>query len=151
MHLCVCRYISLEMLFIYIVAIKRLYDVTWKRINNTLEFTCEIACRTPLISGCAVILSNGLKGGQSLNMTGMIEAIAPHYVTVVINNVDPLLSYTFSASVVVIMNTTLIYSTLVRGIVPACKLYHSYAVLYTLLHLNTYSLSCSLCTVYHHV
>ena len=98
-------------------------------------FTCEIACRTPLISGCAVILSNG-RGGQSLNMTGMIEAIEPHYVTVVIDNVDPLLSYTFSASVVVTMNTTVINSTLVKGIIPAYKLYHSYVVLYTLLTLK---------------
>ena len=98
-----------------------LYDVTWRRANNdsALEFTCEVACRTPSISGCSVVLSNLGGGGTSSVVTGMIEAIAPRHVTVVIN---PMMSYQYFASVVVIVNRTIITSRVIRRIIPAlCK------------------------------
>ena len=108
-----------------LLAMTYLYDVTWRRINNdnTLEFTCEVACRTPSISGCAVILSNPPGGAEtSLLVTGMIEAIAPLHVTVVIDNVDPMISYFYTASALVIVNRTIISSIHIRRIIPAlCK------------------------------
>ena len=98
-----------------------LYDVTWRRINNdgALEFTCEVACRTPSVSGCNVVLSN-LGGGKTSSVgTGMIEAIAPRLLIVVINNVDPTISYTYFASAVVIVNRTIISSAVIRRFIPA--------------------------------
>ena len=105
-----------------LIASTYLHNVTWRRINNdnTLEFTCEVACRTPLISGCAVVLRNPPGGTEiSTFVTGMIEAIAPRHVTVVIDNVDPMISYFYSASALVIVNRTSISSPLIRGIIPA--------------------------------
>ena len=104
------------------IATQVLHSVTWRRINITaLEFTCEIACKTPLISGCVVVLCGG--GGQSTAITGMAEAIAPRYVSVVITNLNLLCSYSFSASALVIVNRTFINTNIVRGrILPAaCK------------------------------
>jgi len=100
-----------------------LYNVTWRRINNdnTLEFTCEVACRTSSLFGCSVVLNSG-GGGTSSVVTGMIEAIASRHVTVVINNVDPLMSYLYYAGALVIVNRTIITSNLIRRIIPAlCK------------------------------
>ena len=105
------------------IATQVLHNVTWRRINiTTLEFTCEIACRTPLISGCFVVLRAG-GDGQSTAITGMAEAIAPRYVSVVITNLNLLRSYFFSASALVIVNSTIITTNRVRGrILPAaCK------------------------------
>ena len=85
-----------------------------------MEFTCEVACRTPSISGCSVVLSNPPGGGEiSSLVNGMIEAIAPRYVTVVIYNVDPMRSYFYSASALVIVNRTIISSPHIRRIIPA--------------------------------
>jgi len=106
----------------FLVAIL-LYNVTWRRINNdgALEFTCEVACRTPSISGCSVVLSNA-GGSTSTLVNGTIEAIAPRYVTIVIDNVDPMRSYEYSASALVIVNRTIIISRFIRRIIPAlCK------------------------------
>ena len=37
-------------------------------------------------------------------ITGLIEDIRPRFVTVIINNVDPLISYMYAASGLVIVN-----------------------------------------------
>jgi len=111
--------------WIYKIAFQHLYNVTWKRINITaLEFTCEVACRTSSIDGCTVLLDGGDSGiGYSSNITGMIEAITPRYVTVVISNLDPMLSYSYSATVLVVINMTIIHTYDRRGKIPAaiCK------------------------------
>ncbi|XP_065914326.1 uncharacterized protein [Dysidea avara] len=52
-------------------------------------------------------------------ITGLIEDIGPRFVTVVINNVDPMRSYLYSASALGIVNRTIIFTTPVRGRIPA--------------------------------
>ena len=121
-----CSYLTNEcahiiILFLFLAA-EHLYDVTWRRINNnnSLEFTCEVACRTSRISGCSVVLSNPPGGsGTSIVVNGSIEDIRPRFVTAVINNVDPMRSYMYSASALVIVNKTSISSKLIRRIIPA--------------------------------
>ena len=78
-----------------------------------------MACRTPSISGCSVVLSNPGGGGRSNVTTGLIEDIRPRFVTVVINNVDPMRSYDYRASALAIVNSTIIGTTLVKGRIPA--------------------------------
>ena len=85
-----------------------LYNVTWTRVNNTtLEFTCEVACRTP-ITGCTINLdsSDGYnKGFGSLNIVnGSAEAICSRLVIVVVNDVDPTAECTYIASPIAIVN-----------------------------------------------
>ena len=84
-----------------------------------MEFTCEVACRTPSISGCSVVLNNPGGGGMSFVVTGLIEDISPRFVTVVIHNVDLMISYTYTASSTVIVNKTSITSNVVKGRIPA--------------------------------
>ena len=49
----------------------------------------------------------------------MNEAIASHHVTIVTTNLDPMLPYSYSASVIVIMNTTIYGAYDVRHKIPA--------------------------------
>jgi len=106
---------------IFFVVTRYLYDATWRRINNnTLEFTCEVACRTPSITECNVVLSN-LGSGRSNMFTGQLEDISSRFatITVVIDNVDPMRSYMYSAGAIAIANGELISTTLIRGEIPA--------------------------------
>jgi len=106
-----------------LLAIQYLHSVTWRRINiNSLTFSCEITCRTPSIAGCSIVLSSPGEGAMSSAITGTIEAIAPRYATVHINNVDPMLSYTFTASALVTVNRTITTSNIITGNLSAlCK------------------------------
>ena len=83
-----------------------------------MEFKCEIACRTSSISGCNVVLSNS-GGGKTSSVNVSTEDIKPQLATVVINNVDPMRSYMYFASAVVIVNRTIITTPVIRGIIPA--------------------------------
>ena len=73
-------------------------------------------------------------------ITGLIEDIGPHFVTVVINNVGPMIPYDYRASAFVIVNSTIIFTTIVRGRIPAliippttCKIANlNIIVLYTI-------------------
>ena len=61
-----------------------LYNVTWTRVNNTtVEFTCEVACRTP-ITACNINLdgSDGAnKGfGSSDIINGSANAISSRFI-----------------------------------------------------------------------
>ena len=100
-----------------------LYNVTWTRVNDaTLEFTCEMACRTP-ITGCNINLdsSDGSnKGSSSSNIVnGSNEAINSRFVTVVVNDVDPTANCTFTASPVAIVNGVSVSFNSIMGIIPA--------------------------------
>ena len=85
-----------------------------------MEFTCEVACRTPSISECNVVLSN-FETGRSNMFTGQIEDISSRFATIifVIDNVNPMRSYQYSVGAIVIANRVLISTTLIRGEIPA--------------------------------
>lgn len=104
------------MILFTLAVVGYIYDATWKRINNKeVEVTCEVACRTPSISGCSVVLGDG---GASTNIVGSIANIGPRFVTVAVKNLDPMQSYNYRAGAIVIVNRTSITSPLVNGIVP---------------------------------
>ena len=91
--------------------------------NTTLEFTCEVACRTPII-GCNINLegSDGSnKGfGSSNIVNGSDEAISSRFITVVVNDVDPTAECTYIATPVApIIGGTSVAFNGIRGIIPA--------------------------------
>jgi len=105
----------------YVIVYQYLYNVAWRRINlTTLEFTYELACRTPSIVGCSILLDGGSGGIEYLsNITEINAAIASHNVTIITTNLDPMLPYSYSASVVVITNSTMYNVYDVRQKIPA--------------------------------
>ena len=109
--------------FISVIAGTPLYNVTWTRVNNTtIEFTCEVACRTP-ITGCNINLegSDGSnKGfGSSNNVNGSAEAISSRFVIVVVNDADPTAEYTYIASPIAIVDGASLSFNGITGIIPA--------------------------------
>ena len=91
-----------------ITVAQQLYNVAWRRANDTsLQFICEVACRSQLINGCSVTLDasthTGLRNDKitllssSTDISGDIEAIAPRLVTIHFNNINPNLRYEYSA------------------------------------------------------
>ena len=102
-----------------------IYNATWTRVNDTtLEFTCEVACRTPAITGCHVRLvdnsdmSNEVSG-TLFNVNGSDEDISSHFVTVLVTDVDPTVEWTFTATPVAIVNRVGISLNGFMGIIPA--------------------------------
>ena len=109
--------------FISVIVGTPLYNVTWTRVNNTtIEFTCEVACRTP-ITGCNINLgsSDGSnKGfGSSNNVNGSAEAISSRFVIIVVNNVDPTAECTYIASPIAIVDGVSLSFNGITGIIPA--------------------------------
>ena len=105
------------------IADNPLYNVTWTRVDNTtVEFTCEVACRTP-ITGCNINLDNGdraSKGSGSSNIvSGSADAISSRFLTVVINDIDPTEDCTYTATPVVIVDGVSLSFNGILGIIPA--------------------------------
>ena len=101
-----------------------IYNITWTRVDDTtLEFICELACRTPNISGCSIFLVNNgsSKGfGTSNIVNGSAEAISSCLTTVVVNDdVDPTADCTYIATPVAIVDGVSISFNSIRGIIPA--------------------------------
>ena len=92
--------------------------------DTTIEFTCEVACRTPII-GCNINLesSDGSsnKGLVSSNIVnGSAEAIGSRFVTVVVNNIDPTAECTYTAiPVAPVVNGISISFNGITGVIPA--------------------------------
>ena len=118
-----------------ITVAKRLYNVAWKRVNDTsLQFICEVACRSQLISGCFIIVnatsgvdnSNILLLNSSTVVKGSIEAIEPRLVTISFNNVDPNLEYGYFAYA--LEAAAIIRSSEIKGSIQPlnCKAYLKY-------------------------
>ena len=99
-----------------------IYNATWRRIDNTtLEFTCELACRTPAITGCNINLSGGSKpiANFSRVVSGTDEAISSRFVTVIVNNVDPTVEYSYTAIPQAIQDREIVSLNGIQGIIPA--------------------------------
>ena len=100
-----------------------LYNVTWTRVNNTtVEFTCEVACRTP-ITGYNINLerSDGAnKGfGSSMIVNGSVDAISSRFITVVINDIDPTEDCTYTATPIAIVDGISLSFSSISDIIPA--------------------------------
>ena len=91
--------------------------------NRTLEFTCEVACRTPAITGCNINLNDG-SGDFSLNnmstdVIGADEAISSRFLVIVVNDVDPTVEYSYVATPQAIENGVILTVDPIRGVIPA--------------------------------
>ena len=114
-------------MYIYIInsVTDPIYNATWTRVNDTtLEFICEVACRTPAISGCTVGLfdnsdSSNTISGTSFNVNGSDEDISSRFVTILVTDVDPTVEWTFTATPVAIVNGTVISFNGFMDIIPA--------------------------------
>ena len=105
------------------IADNPLHNVTWTRVNNTtVEFTCEVACRTP-ITGCNINLesSDGANKGSGSSdiINGSVDAISSRFITVVINDIEPTEDCTYIATPVVIVDGVSLAFNSISGIIPA--------------------------------
>ena len=106
------------------IADNPLYNVTWTRVNNTtVEFTCEVACRTP-ITGCNINLDSSHDGankgfGSSDIVNGSADAISSRFITVVINDIEPTEDCTYTANAVAIVDGLSLSFNSLSGIIPA--------------------------------
>ena len=86
-----------------ITVARRLYSVHWKRVGHTsLQFICNLACRSNNTNGCSITLTatsgaHNVLRNSSNNVQGGIEAIEARLVTVNFNSVNPNLKYKYSA------------------------------------------------------
>ena len=92
--------------------------------DTTLQFACEVACRTPAITGCTVRFENysdssNTLSGRSFNVNGSDEDISSRFVTVLVTDVDPTVEWTFTATPVAIVNGLVIALNGFMGIIPA--------------------------------
>ena len=103
------------------LAIKHINSVTWRRMNTTtLEFTCELSCRSRGVYGCVVVLNNHRSiTGYSYVSYGRLQEIAPRYVTIVFNDVDPMMPHNYS--VVACLTSGYSFNTILEGTIPLCK------------------------------
>ena len=90
-----------------------MYGVTWRRVDNrTLEFTCKLACRTPVIVGCSVNLinrdNNQIKSNYSTVLSGTDEAIGSRNVIILVNGINSTAGYNYVAAPHARINGTLI-------------------------------------------
>ena len=90
-----------------------MYGVTWRRVNNrTLEFTCELACRTPVIVGCSVNLVNRDTNKPILRYSavsnGTDEAIGSRNVIILVNGINSTAGYNYVVAPHARINGTLI-------------------------------------------
>ena len=99
-----------------------MYGVTWRRVNNrTLEFTCELACRTPAIVGCSVDLvnrdTNQIILLYSTVLSGTDEAIGSRNVIILVNGINPTAGYNYVAAPHARINGTLIPLNNMEGLI----------------------------------
>ena len=92
--------------------------------NRTLEFTCEVACRTPAITGCNVNLNDASGGFLTLNnmptvVIGADKAISSRFVVILVNDVDPTVEYSYVAIPQAIENGVLLTLDAIQGMIPA--------------------------------
>ena len=105
------------MFIIFNPATTPIYNVTWRRVDNTtLEFTCGLACRTPAITGCNV---NLIDTSNDRNTLFSFSAISSHFVTVIVNNVNPTAEYSYTAIPQAIVDGVFISLNGIQGIIPA--------------------------------
>jgi len=106
-------------------ATKSIYNVTWTRLNDTtLNITCEVACRSPNISGCHIhLLENNDSGkritGISTTVIGMSDKFNSHYVNILVNDVNPTVDYNFTANSIATVGRTFITLDSITGNIPA--------------------------------
>ena len=104
-------------------ATSTLYNVTWTRVNDTtLNFTCEVACRTA-ISGCSVRLIDNSDNSISISDTsftviGMNDTFNSRHVNILLNDVNPTADYTFTAVALAITVGTISLDR-ITGNIPA--------------------------------
>ena len=99
-----------------------MYNVTWRRVNDTtLEFTCELACRTPVIFGCNVNLINSdshkILSSFSTILSGTNDAISSHIVIILVNGIDPAAEYIYIATPQARTNETTISFNGIEGLI----------------------------------
>ena len=92
--------------------------------DTTLEFTCELACRTPAITGCHVHLvanndSSNSVFGTSYNINGSDEDFSSRFVSVLVTSVDPTIEWTCTVFPIAILNKTSISLSNFKDIIPA--------------------------------
>ena len=115
------------MFIIFNPATTPIHNVTWRRVDiTTLEFTCELACRTPAITGCNVDLIDTSDNRERLFnfctiVSGTDEAISSRFVTVIVNNVNPTAEYSYTAIPQAIVDEVTVFISLngIQGIIPA--------------------------------
>ena len=103
-----------------------MYNFTWTRINNTtLQFTCEVACRTPVITGCIIRLVDNNNENETLsNMSSIVngtnETFSSHFVIVLVTGVDPTAEYTATATPqTAVVNEVAVSLSGIKYIIPA--------------------------------
>ena len=112
------------LLYIFNSVTDPIYNATWTRVNDTtLEFTCEVACRTPAINQCNVNLEDNSDNtntlsGTSFNVNGSDEDISSRFVTVLVTDVDPTVEWAFTAIPVAKRNGIVISFNGFMGIIP---------------------------------
>ena len=104
-----------------------------------------MACRTSSVLTCSVVLStpggNEPDGNGWSDLIFRMEDIKPRFATVVISNVDPMRSYEYYASPLIIAKNLRIGDGIVRGEIPAliippptCKMQTNILISYSKLH-----------------
>ena len=97
----------------------------WKRVNSTmLRFTCEVACRTEIIVGCAVTLTSGqiMLFGNSTNVKGNLRTFEPRLVMIDMPNINSDLQYSYSARALIVGSA--VYPNSLGGfILPSTRKY----------------------------
>ena len=126
-QVCVLLVLQFNKFSINDLATNPLYNVTWTRLTNTtLQFTCETACRTPIM-GCNINLdsdsssSSRQLSGMSSTVIGSVEAISSRRLIVIVDGIDPTVDYTFTAILFAVVNSTslALNSRSFKGIIPA--------------------------------
>ena len=94
--------------------------------DTTLNITCEVACRSPNISGCHIhLLENNDSGkritGISTTVIGMSDKFNSCYVNILVNDVNPIVDYTFTANSIATVGREFSIATLdcITGNIPA--------------------------------
>ena len=125
-----------------------IHNVTWRRVDTrTLEFTCELTCRTPAITGCLISLRDTSNGRNTLSsfstiLSGTDEDISSRFVTVLVNNVEPTAEYSFTAAPQAIVDRAVVTLEVIRGIIPAAI--QGMYILYAHVYINKIS-ECTIC------
>ena len=90
--------------------------------KTTLEFTCELACRTPAITGCNINLnsdtSTTLYNFSSI-VNGSDKAISSRFAVILVNGIEPTAEYNFSATPHAEKSGVLISFNSKTGVIPA--------------------------------
>ena len=139
-----CGYLRIYLTYIlqsFNPATTPIYHVTWRRVNNsTLEFTCELACRTPAIFGCSVNLVNTDSSKTLSNfstiLSGTDEAISSRFVIILVNGVDPTAEFDFVATPQASVNGIITSFNGIRAIIPSAEVQGMYFIV-LIVHLSS--------------